>query len=215
VPVGIFQSGWLQSGTSSSIAYNTTGPNDWIANGSNVGRSTTNSNTENSNSSVGQPGFWESIIPIWGSGRSAIDHFQRGNYWRGAGHTVLAVSDVFLIKSIGTAIGKGAWKFGGSNAWRATRNWLGKRGYAKAGQPVHHWAIHQATAKKYGLEAITNQPWNLKTFATQSMHMRAGHGTRFYGKQGYGLLGRLWFGTPWWPKFFLGSYGGRLVGGGK
>lgn len=26
--------------------------------------------------SVGQPGDWGSIIPVWGSGRSAIDHFQ-------------------------------------------------------------------------------------------------------------------------------------------
>lgn len=42
-------------------------------------------NNQNSqNSSVGQPGEWEALIPIWGSGRAAVDHFQNGNYWRGA-----------------------------------------------------------------------------------------------------------------------------------
>src|SRR5690606_37466509 len=42
--------------------------------------------------SVGQPGEWESIIPVWGSGKSAVDHYQNGNYWRGAGYTVLAIT---------------------------------------------------------------------------------------------------------------------------
>ena len=57
--------------------------------------------------SVGQPGDWESVIPVWGSGRAAVDHFQNGNYWRGAGYTALAISDVFLIKAAYTAIAKG------------------------------------------------------------------------------------------------------------
>ncbi|MDB5014383.1 MAG: hypothetical protein JWQ25_2585 [Daejeonella sp.] len=56
---------------------------------------------------IGQPGLGESLIPIWGSGRSAIDHFQNGNYWRGAAFTVLAISDVFLVKAAITAIAKG------------------------------------------------------------------------------------------------------------
>ena len=56
---------------------------------------------------VGQPGAGESLIPIWGSGRSAVDHFQNGNYWRGTGYTLLAISDVFLVKAAVTAIGKG------------------------------------------------------------------------------------------------------------
>jgi hypothetical protein len=41
--------------------------------------------------------------------------------------------------------------------------------------------------------------------------MRAGHGMMFYGKEGYGVLGQLWFGTPIWPKAVVGSYGGRFV----
>ena len=56
---------------------------------------------------VGQPGFGESLIPIWGSGRSAVDNFQNGNYWTGAAYTALAISDVFLVKAAATALAKG------------------------------------------------------------------------------------------------------------
>ena len=62
---------------------------------------------DNSSSGVGQPGEWESLIPIWGSGRAAVDHFQNGNYWRGLGYTALAVSDVFLVKSLATMAVRG------------------------------------------------------------------------------------------------------------
>jgi RHS repeat-associated protein len=56
--------------------------------------------------SVGKPGTWESIIPIWGSGRAAIDDYQNGHIWSGIGNTLLAISDVFLVKSIITGVGK-------------------------------------------------------------------------------------------------------------
>ena len=56
---------------------------------------------------VGQPSGWESVIPVWGSGRASIDHFQNGNYWRGAGYSALAISDLFLIKAAYTAVAKG------------------------------------------------------------------------------------------------------------
>ncbi|MDD3079700.1 MAG: AMP-binding protein [Paludibacter sp.] len=52
------------------------------------------------------------MIPIWGSGRSAINAFQEGNYWTGTGYSLLAVTDVFLVKALGTAIVKGAVKVG-------------------------------------------------------------------------------------------------------
>jgi RHS repeat-associated protein len=61
-------------------------------------------------SSVGQPGFGESLIPVWGSGRAAIDDFQNGRWGWGIFNTVMAVSDAFLIKSAITAIGKLAVK---------------------------------------------------------------------------------------------------------
>jgi hypothetical protein len=56
--------------------------------------------------SVGEPGFAESLIPIWGSGRTAINDFQNGRIGWGIVNTVAAVSDVFLVKSLITAAGK-------------------------------------------------------------------------------------------------------------
>jgi hypothetical protein len=46
------------------------------------------------------------VIPIWGSGRTAVHHFQEGNWGRGTLHAALAVSDVFLVKSLVVAGGK-------------------------------------------------------------------------------------------------------------
>ena len=43
--------------------------------------------------SVGQPGFAESWIPVWGSGRAAIDDFQNGNYGWAVVNGVLAVAE--------------------------------------------------------------------------------------------------------------------------
>jgi hypothetical protein len=62
--------------------------------------------TNEDNGTVGEPGLAESLIPVWGSGRSAVHHFQKGNWGRGLLYTALAVSDVFLLKSIFTAGGK-------------------------------------------------------------------------------------------------------------
>lgn len=52
---------------------------------------------------VGAPGVWESAIPIWGSGRAAINNFQTGHWGWGLVNTGLAISDVFLVKSLATA----------------------------------------------------------------------------------------------------------------
>ncbi|AGY59789.1 hypothetical protein [Gloeobacter kilaueensis] len=56
---------------------------------------------------VGAPGLLESLIPVWGSGRQAIDDFQNGRVGWGLFNTALAISDVFLIKSLATAAIKG------------------------------------------------------------------------------------------------------------
>jgi hypothetical protein len=156
------------------------------------------------------PGTLEGFIPIWGSGRQAYSDFQNGDYGWGTVNTAMAVSDVFLVKSIATAAGKGVWKFG-SHSWNATRKWMLKRGYAGANEPLHHWAISQKVAKRYGIESVTNQPWNLMKFTSQSMHMRAGHGMNFMRKPAYGTIGQLWHGTPTWSKSVVGSYGGRTI----
>lgn len=72
---------------------------------------------------VGQPGLAESLIPVWGSGRAAVDYFQNGNVMAGLGYTVLAVSDVFLVKALATAAVKGSITLAGKYAMRqAVRN---------------------------------------------------------------------------------------------
>jgi hypothetical protein len=52
------------------------------------------------NAAVSAPGRIESKIPIWGSGRAALHDFTAGHWGWGLFNTALAVSDVFLVKSI-------------------------------------------------------------------------------------------------------------------
>jgi RHS repeat-associated protein len=65
---------------------------------------------------VAKPGFWEGMIPVWGSGKQAINDFQCGRWGWGLVNSALAVSDVFLVKAIATGVakglGKGALKMG-------------------------------------------------------------------------------------------------------
>jgi hypothetical protein len=58
------------------------------------------------NRSVGAPGFKESLIPLWGPGRAAVNHLQLGNYGRATLYTALAITDVFLVKSLATVGGR-------------------------------------------------------------------------------------------------------------
>jgi RHS repeat-associated protein len=55
---------------------------------------------------IGQPGAFESVIPLWGSGRSFIDNMQNGRYGRAAFDAAMFASDVFLVKAAVTAVGK-------------------------------------------------------------------------------------------------------------
>ena len=52
---------------------------------------------------VGEPGFAESFIPIWGPGRTAVHHLQKSNWSCGIFFAALAVLDVFLVKAIAAA----------------------------------------------------------------------------------------------------------------
>lgn len=117
---------------------------------------------------------------------------------------------MFLVRSVATGIGKGAWKLG-SHSWSATRKWMLKKGYVGKGEPLHHWAITQSTAKKHGIEAIANQPWNLIKFSTQAKHMRLAHGQTYKGIEGATKLGQLYYGTPIWFKAATISTLGRIV----
>ena len=64
------------------------------------------------------PGLGESLIPIWGSGRSAMHNFSKfasedgtwGDFGWGVAYTALAITDVFLVKSLVVGVGKLAAK---------------------------------------------------------------------------------------------------------
>ena len=57
-------------------------------------------------------GFWEGLIPVWGSGKQAYEDFSCGRWGWGIANTALAISDVFLVKAIATGIAKGVFKSG-------------------------------------------------------------------------------------------------------
>lgn len=166
---------------------------------------------EQTGGSVGQPGTWESMIPIWGSGRAAVDYFQNENYWSAAGYAALAISDVFLVKSIVTGVAKGGVKMFGKSykTWGSYRTNYGKTGFAAPNQQLHHWAWARNGAKS-GEGAgwwAKNQMWNLMPMESQAMHS-AVHG---WGRNAYGPVGQFWYGTPTWFKASIVSGGGRLA----
>lgn len=172
-------------------------------------------NTANLSSiGISPPNFAESLIPIWGSGREAASAFSAGNYWKGAAYTALAISDIFLVKSIASGLARGAWKLG-SHTWGATRSWYGRRYDLAKGTQVHHWAISQQTIKKYGLQSWANQPWNLKPiptlgpFSSQTVHLAVhGRSTQVH----FNFARRFWYGTPEWFKAGSVSSAGRIPG---
>ncbi len=56
---------------------------------------------------VAVPGRYEGLIPIWGSGKAAAHNIECGEWGWAALHTAMAVSDVFLVKSLVVAAGTG------------------------------------------------------------------------------------------------------------
>ena len=152
----------------------------------------------------GPPGFWESFIPVWGSGRQALYDFLTGHPLWGTLNAIAAISDVFLAKAAVTGLARGAWKFG-SHSWRATRTWLTKVGYAESGQHVHHWLIPQGGWGRVVSDTIKNQPWNLLPLPSSSVH-QAIHGV---GRTPFNLAEQFWHGTPQWLKAALVSGSSR------
>jgi len=181
-------------------------------------------NQDPNGTDVKAPGFAESLIPVWGSGREAIHDFQVGKWGWGAFNTVLAVSDVFLVKAALVDIGKvgikGLVKVSGSHSWSATKSWMTRQGWREyRGQPFHHWMLEQNEG--IGRNApnwLKNQPWNLKGIP-QSLAQRYGarpidihnaiHGDSRVLQ--FNQLQRLYYGTPDWLKPLGGSVLGRGV----
>ena len=155
---------------------------------------------------VEAPGFAESLIPIWGSGKQSIHDFQCGNYVWGVINAGLAISDVFLVKSLVTTAAKvgirGLAKTAGSHTWSATSQWMKKSGWRDFPfQNFHHWLIPRNGWGKSVPEFIKNQPWNIMKMLGeehQALHRMRG-------------FPRVWKGTPGWAKVLTGDLIGKTV----
>ena len=153
---------------------------------------------------IGHPGFAESLIPVWGSGRDAVADLQEGDYPGAALNGALAISDLIPAKAVAGALDKGMWK-AGSHTWAATRKWLGKEGYLEAGQHGHHWLIPRNGWGKDVPDWLKNHPWNIKGMPSPEIHGRI-HG-RYNGPQ-FNPAQRFWYGTPAWWKATVGEAAG-------
>lgn len=146
---------------------------------------------------------WLSYVPFIGSARDAYEDFENGRYWWGAFNTVMAISDVFLVKSLIVAGGKFATKTAlktGSHTWGATRSWMGRTGQAAKGQHVHHWFLHRSQGiGKHAPDWLKNQPWNLMPMKSESIHMMI-HSPKT------SIVYKFYHGTPQWFKA-TGIYG--------
>lgn len=156
-------------------------------------------------------GFWESMIPIWGSGKQAYEDFKCGRWGWGLFNTAMAISDVFLVKSLVTGIAKGAFKTAGSHSWKATRQWLNQTGRVEyKGQHFHHWLFERNQGiGQHVPDVIKNQPWNLMGLpGTDNATSNAFHQWLHHHAN---PAQRLWYGTPAWAKAVGASSGGRAA----
>jgi hypothetical protein len=165
-------------------------------------------------SSVGHPGFAESLIPVWGPGREAVADYQEGDYAGAALNGVLAASDLFLADSIAKGVAKGGVYVAKNAAKKApyawkteVRPWMVKQGYLKPGQHGHHWAIPQNGWGKSMPDWLKNQPWNIKAMpagpAGAEMHGRLTNS--YKGRRRFNVVERYVYGTPTWSKAAAGA----------
>ena len=99
-------------------------------------------------------GFWESLIPVWGSGKQAYEDFACGRWGWGIATTALAISDVFLVKAIVTGFAKAVTKTGlktgmsrANPAFPKGVEWVERS----------HW-----TPKRYLPDGLKDAGWNMK-----------------------------------------------------
>lgn len=170
--------------------------------------------------SVGHPGFAESLIPVWGSGREAVADFQEGDYGGAALNGALAVSDVFLagaatkagLKIAGRAAKAAARGKPYSTTWGATQKRMKREGYLAKGEHGHHWLIPQNGWGKHVPAGIKNAHWNVKPLDPTThgrIHHRVGDLPKFNPVVGYV------HGTPTTAKVVTGAAVGRPAAAGK
>jgi hypothetical protein len=171
--------------------------------------------------SVGGAEGVANFVPFYGPGRNAIDDFQNDRYWSGGINAGIAISDVFLIRSllIGVtrggigALAKGNQAWLGRNAAKAYRPYYGKAGYAQPYQELHHWLIQRnGPVGRYVPNSVKNQMWNLipMSRSNPAIH-QALHGKGILKTWRVPLT--LYHGTPTYLKAAPGSIGGRYYFG--
>jgi hypothetical protein len=144
------------------------------------------------------------------------------NYLGAAVNGAIAVSDVVPVKAATETLVKGGIKFGpavwrtkpweAKNGIKGVRQWMTDKGFARPGQPVHHWAIPQGGWGKQVPDGFKNQLWNLRPLEDAAEHGRI-HGR--YTVDGvklpqFGPAERFWRGTPDWFKATQISAPGHL-----
>jgi len=92
-------------------------------------------------SGVGQPGTLGSIVPFYGSGRSSIDYFQTGHPVKGTLYAGLAISDVFLLKSLAVGGAKLGLKLFGKEAAEGATELIVKESLAESGIKIGDDAV--------------------------------------------------------------------------
>ncbi len=168
-----------------------------------------NAKDQNQAGSVGHPGFAESLIPVWGSGREAVADFQEGDYAGAAINGALAASDLFLAGTMAKGILKGGLygvKLGRKVVlkaqWPTVSRYMRDEKLLQPNQIGHHWLIPQNGWGKKVPNIVKNQPWNIKAMPEgpigPEMHGRI-HG-RYKGKPRYTPVERYVYGTPTWSK---------------
>ncbi len=126
---------------------------------------------------VGEPGFWESLIPIWGAARYSAARVEEGSYGRGGAWFLVAFFDVSLVRSAATAL------------WKGGANLLGREavvGGAKVGAEVAAKEAIPVVARK---AATTFEEFMVgRTFGTAEEAQKAWEVYQRAGQAGKGLV---------------------------
>ncbi|MCW5551183.1 MAG: RHS repeat-associated core domain-containing protein [Verrucomicrobiae bacterium] len=176
------------------------------------------------------PGFWEGLIPFWGSGKQAIHDFEEGKWGWGIFNTAMAATDIIpgatLVKAGLKAGGKvgvrALWKTGSHN-WPSTQAWYKRVHELPDHMNTHHALVPQRHFEGTKAEALFNQLWNLKPLDpkvpkppgwSDADWYRAWHNA-VEGKANtlvdLNLAKRWWHGAPDWAKAAEVSLTGDLV----
>jgi Pretoxin HINT domain/Domain of unknown function (DUF4280) len=112
---------------------------------------------------VGESGFWEGFIPVWGSGRDAINSFQTGHWGWGLFHVGMVAVDVFTL-GIGSLV-KGAVKGVVKAGVKATLKQAGKA----ALEGLSKKAIAAIAAKEAAVAMVKNAGKGVAEFSVKRL----------------------------------------------